>query len=86
MPLLSRARRSDADQTIRTYRMGLAGPLSITGVALIVFTVFWSTTTPLVAVVMALATLLAGAVLLTLVFGSGRLSKRPRSQGLWRYR
>ncbi|WP_067460228.1 hypothetical protein [Actinomadura macra] len=86
MPLPNRARRTGTDRTIRASRMGLAGPLAITGVALIVFTVFWTTASPLIAVVMALAALAAGAILLVLVFGPGRLRGRTRSQGLWRYR
>ncbi|MGP4022610.1 hypothetical protein [Actinomadura sp. 3N407] len=86
MPLPDRARHAGADQPIRASRMSLAGPVSIIAVALIVFTVFWATTTPPMAVIMALATLAAGAVLLVLVFGTGRFRVRTRSPELWRRR
>ncbi|MEW2357519.1 hypothetical protein [Spirillospora sp. NPDC029432] len=86
MPLPSSTRHADADHVIRASRLSPAGPLSIVAVALIVFTVFWATTAPLMAVVMALAALAAGAVVLTLIFRTGGLPGRTRSPGLWRNR
>ncbi|MEU8796535.1 hypothetical protein [Spirillospora sp. NPDC048819] len=86
MPLPDPTRHVDGEHPIRASRMSLAGPVSIVAVALIVFTVFWATTTPSMAVIMALATLAAGAVLLVLVFGTGRLRVRARSPELWRRR
>jgi uncharacterized integral membrane protein len=51
-------------------RKGRAWPATIAVIALIVFTVFWVQTTALAALIVALATLVAGAVLLTLMFGT----------------
>lgn len=86
MPFPNRDRRIGTDRAIRTSRMGLAWPLSISGVALIVFTVFWTTTTPPIAMIMTLAALVAGAILVTLIFGTGRIRGRGRPPGLWRNR
>ncbi|MFG2086898.1 MULTISPECIES: hypothetical protein [unclassified Spirillospora] len=86
MPLPDRTRHVDGDHPIRASRMSLTGPVSIIAVALIVFTVFWATTTPPMAVIMAMATLAAGTFLLVLVFGTGRLRGRTRSPELWRRR
>jgi hypothetical protein len=44
-------------------------PVAIAVIALIVFIVSWAQTTVLMALILALATLVAGAVLLTLMFG-----------------
>lgn len=66
MPLPDRPHRTG----IQASRMSPAGPVSIIAVAL-VFTVFWGTTTPLVAVITATTALAAGAFLIVLVFRTG---------------
>ena len=81
MPILSRTRvpvRPAAKPPVQASRMGRAGPASIAGLALIVFSVLLGTTTPLMAAIMAAATVAAGTVLLMLVYGTGRLHRRPR--------
>jgi hypothetical protein len=56
-------------------------------ITLIVFTVVWAQTTVIPALVMALATLVAGAVLLTLMFGTAWIIlPRGRTPRLPRYR
>jgi hypothetical protein len=86
MPFPPSSRRARTGDPVQASRMSLAGPTSITAVSLIVFVVFWATTRPLMAVVMALTALAIGAFLLTLVFRTGRPSERTRSRRLWRYR
>lgn len=67
--------------------MSLSWPLSTAGVTLLVFTVSWMTASALMAVVMALAAMTACAVLLMLVFGTGRLRRSSRpAPALWRSR
>jgi hypothetical protein len=55
-------------------------------VALIVFTVAWAQSTLVVALVMALAAVAAGAMLLTLMFGTGWIIQPRRTPDLPRYR
>ncbi|WP_165975472.1 hypothetical protein [Actinomadura rubrisoli] len=81
MPIPGRSRvpvRPVTRSAVRTSRMGRAGPASVAGLAVIVFSVFLGTTTTLTAVIMAAATVVAGTVLLMLVYGTGRLHRRPR--------
>ncbi|MCQ0008216.1 hypothetical protein [Actinomadura madurae] len=81
MPLPDRPHRTG----IQASRMSPAGPVSIIAVAL-VFTVFWGTTTPLVAVITATTALAAGAFLIVLVFRTGGPRARSRAPRLWRSR
>lgn len=83
MPILNRGdrpahwparpvRTAAAPQASRSNR---AWPAVIGLTAVIVFTVFLMQTTPLLALVMALATLVAGGILLTLVSGTAWLTQ-----------
>jgi hypothetical protein len=56
-------------------RLSRAWPASITLLALIVFVMFWAQITLMVALIAALATLLAGSALLTLMCGTGRTAR-----------
>jgi hypothetical protein len=67
-------------------RLSRAWPASITLLALIVFIMFWAQATPLVALIAALATLVAGAVLLTLMFGTGWIAHARHPADLRRHR
>lgn len=65
--------------------MNRAWPAAITLVALIVFMVFLAQTTLLMALAMALATLVAGGILLTLMFGTIWITQlRHLITDLWR--
>ncbi|MFV2173603.1 hypothetical protein ACFHW2_25575 [Actinomadura sp. LOL_016] len=87
MPFPDRARRFRTDTSPRTSRMSPTGPLAIIGASLIVLTVLWQTTAPLTAVIMAGAALLAGALLLLLMHGTGRRRRgEAGSPALWRRR
>jgi hypothetical protein len=68
--------------------MSPAGPLAITAVAVIVLTVLWKTATPLMAIIMAAAALLAGVFLLVLMYGAKPRRRRVGvgSPALWRRR
>jgi len=85
MPLPERARR---DGILRPSPMSPAGPLAIIAVAVIVLTVVWKTATPLMAIIMAVATLLAGMVLLVLMYGTKPRRRREGAAppGPWRRR
>lgn len=68
-------------------RRNRAWPTAIALLALIVFILVSAQTTMMPALVMALATLVAGAVLLTLMFGTGWIIQpRRRTPRLPRYR
>ena len=58
--------------------MNRAWPGTIVLIALIVFTVFMAQTTLMVALLMALLVLVAGGILLTLVFGTARITRLRR--------
>ncbi|HEX2314621.1 MAG TPA: hypothetical protein VHJ17_12850 [Thermomonospora sp.] len=62
----------------RTSRMTPFWPLVIAAGTALVFVVFWAQATPLLALVMALATLAAGSVLVTLVTGTAWLTRLAR--------
>jgi hypothetical protein len=64
-------------QLVTPARRNWAWPAMIALLALIVFTVVWAQTTVMLALVMALATLAAGVVLLTLMFGTAWITQ-PR--------
>jgi uncharacterized integral membrane protein len=53
-------------------------PATIVVIALIVFTISWAQTTALMALIMSLAALVAGAVLLTLMFGTAWIMEPRR--------
>src|SRR4051812_46434899 len=72
MPILHRTYR---DPVRPAAAVQLAWPASI---ALIVFTVFLAQATLVMALVMALATLVAGGILLTLMFGTTWVTQLPR--------
>jgi hypothetical protein len=79
--LPARVRRLVTPRTNRTW------PALIALSGLIVFAVVWAQTTVVLALVMALATLAAGAVLLTLMFGTAWIIRpRPRTPRLSRNR
>lgn len=68
-------------------RKNRAWPATMALFALIVFAVVWTQTALVLALVMALATLVAGAMLLTLMFGIGWIiQRRGRTPDLPRYR
>jgi hypothetical protein len=80
--LPARARR-----LVTPYRRKRAWPAAIAVIALIVFSVVWAQTSLVLAVVVALAALAAGAMLLTLMFGTAwiiqprrRTPELPRSR------
>lgn len=58
--------------------MNRAWPATIVLIALIVFTVFMAQTTLMVALLMALLVLVAGGVLLNVVFGTARITRLRR--------
>jgi hypothetical protein len=66
-----------APRPVTTSRASRAWPAMITLIALIVFTVTWAQTSLVVALIAALAALVAGAMLLTLMFGTTWII-RPR--------
>jgi hypothetical protein len=67
-------------------RRNKAWPATIAVIALIVFAVVWAQTSVVLALVMALAALTAGAVLLTLMFGTDWIIRPRRARELPRYR
>jgi multidrug transporter EmrE-like cation transporter len=67
--------RTAAAPAPQASRSNRAWPAVIGLTAVIVFTVFLMQTTPLLALVMALATLVAGGILLTLVSGTAWLTQ-----------
>jgi hypothetical protein len=67
-------------------RKSRAWPAAIALIALIVFAVAWAQTSLVSALVMALATLVAGAMLLTLMFGTAWITQPRRTPELPRYR
>lgn len=83
MPTLHRDQRParpGAAPAARSSRMNQTWPAVITLAAAIAFIVFWIQASFAVALLMAMATVLAGAVLLTLVSGTawiGRLRELP---------
>jgi uncharacterized integral membrane protein len=58
--------------------MNRAWPAMIVLIALIMFAVFMAQTTPVMALTMALVILVVGGVLLTLVFGTARITRLRR--------
>jgi uncharacterized integral membrane protein len=92
MPILHWIRRpaepdSVSVPAVQAARVGLAWPVSIALLALLVFTMFWAQTTLMVALIAALAAAVAGGFLLTLMFGTGWITRRRRSTpDLARYR
>jgi hypothetical protein len=82
MALPARVRR-----LLSPSRRNWAWPATLALLALIVFIMVWAQTTLLTALVAALATAVAGGVLLTLVFGPGWITRMRRlPQGLRRHR
>jgi hypothetical protein len=73
IPLPARLRR-----LLTPSRKNRSWPVAIAVLAVIVFTVSWIQTTVLMALILALATLVAGAVLFTLMFGSAWISEPRR--------
>jgi hypothetical protein len=68
-------------------RKNRAWPVAIALLALIVFAMAWAQTTLVLALVVALATLVAGAMLLTLMFGTAWITQaHRRTPELPRYR
>jgi hypothetical protein len=68
-------------------RRSRAWPATLALLALIMFIMFWAQTTLLTALVAALATVVAGGFLLTLMFGPGWITRmRLLPQGLRRHR
>jgi hypothetical protein len=63
-------------------RISRAWPAAITLLTLTAFTIFWALTTLLVALIGVLATLVAGAVMLTLIYGTGRIARARRPADL----
>ena len=90
MPILHRTHRPaapDAVSTVQLARVSRGWPVSLVLIALIVFALFWTQTTMLIAVVMALAATGFGAFLLTLMFGAAWITRhRRRPAVLPRYR
>ncbi|MFC6879162.1 MULTISPECIES: hypothetical protein [Actinomadura] len=75
--------RPRENRAVQATPMSRALPVLIAAVVLIAYTVFWMTTTALLALAFAFAAAVAGTVLLTLVFGAGWL--RP-ARGASRFR
>ena len=81
MPTLPRTHRpaeADTAPAVRASRVGRAWLVAIVLLALIVFIVSRAQTTVLVALIMALAAMVAGGVLLSLMFGSAWIMKPRR--------
>jgi uncharacterized RDD family membrane protein YckC len=86
MPILHRTRRTHHTPArpaaaVQVSPMNRAWPVLVALVALVVFTVFMAQTTLLVALVMAMATLLAGGILLALMFGANWTTRLRRPVG-----
>jgi hypothetical protein len=81
MPTLHRAQRParpDTDRTVQVSDMPRVWPASIVATALIVFALFWMATSPLIALIMALAAVAAGVLAGTRIFGTGRSRRETR--------
>jgi len=74
MPILN-TRRTGAAAAAQESRINQAWPAAITLIAVIVFVVFLVQSTLIMALMMTMATLVAGAVLLTLVVGTGWITE-----------
>jgi Flp pilus assembly protein TadB len=82
IPLPARVRGA-----VTPSRKNRAWPIAIALLALIVFSVAWAQASLVVALIVALAALVAGAMLLTLMFGTTWIIQpRRRAQELPRYR
>jgi uncharacterized integral membrane protein len=69
MPISDRARHSAGPGAVKVSRMNLVWPVTIVLAALMMFVLFWQTTLAL-ALAMAVATLLAGGILLRVMYGT----------------
>ncbi len=69
--------RPGTDRTVQVSGMSRSFPGSIAAAAFIVFAVFWAVTSPLLAVLMAVATVAVGGLGGTWFFGTGRSPRSP---------
>jgi hypothetical protein len=72
-----RSVRPGTDRTVQVTGTPRLWPASLAATALIVFAVFQMTTSPLIAVIVALATAAAGVLAGTWIFGTGRSRRTP---------
>ncbi|WP_433324461.1 hypothetical protein [Spirillospora sp. CA-294931] len=75
------------ERPVRAYRASRAWPGTLAAAALIVLAVSWTLTSPLIALILAAATMVLGAFLLTVLAGPAWI-RRPRrpSADLWQRR